>query len=100
MSIPLFLDTQCWQNISGNPDGKNKLGKSSRRDESSTCEHCIPFEILQKQKVPLNSILDEIEEVVDYARTHLRLGHDKYSKAWYQLHTAPDSANAEYFANK
>ena len=47
---------------------------------------------LEAKGADLTSILDEIEDAVDYARTYLRIGCDSYSKVWYQLHSSPDSA--------
>ena len=39
----------------------------------------------------LTSILDEIDDIVDYARTYLRIRCDNYSEVWYQLYSSPDS---------
>ena len=40
--------------------------------------------------VSLASIQDEMDDVVDYARTYLRIGTESYQKIWYRLHTAAD----------
>ena len=45
---------------------------------------------LEAAGVSLASIQDEIEEAVDYARNHFRIGSESYQKIWYRLHTAPD----------
>ena len=67
-----------------------------------TTSHCnksalVIFDIfcapLEAKGAVLKSILDEMEDSVDYAKTYLRLGCDSYSKVWYQLYTAPNSAN-------
>ena len=39
----------------------------------------------------LTSILDEIEDIVDYGRTYLRIGCDSYKRVWYQLYSSPDA---------
>ena len=36
-------------------------------------------------------LTSEIEEIVDYARTYLRIECDSFSKVWYQLYSSPDS---------
>jgi len=33
-----------------------------------------------------------VEDIVEYARTYLRIGSDSYKKIWYQLKSSPDSA--------
>ena len=62
-SILLFLDTQCWQNISGTPDEKtnceNRLGEIKAALESTVDTFRDP---LEAKGATLNSILDEIEE--------------------------------------
>ena len=45
---------------------------------------------LQAKGVDLTSTLDEIEDIVEYARVYLRIGHESYRKIWYQLHSSPD----------
>ena len=46
---------------------------------------------LEAKRVNLISIQDEIEDIVDYARTYLRIGCDSYKKIWYQLYSSPDA---------
>ena len=46
---------------------------------------------LEAKGVDLSSILDEIEELVEYSRTYLRIGSDTYKKVWYQLYNSPDA---------
>ncbi len=47
---------------------------------------------LEAKGVYLGSILDEIEDIVEYSRTYLSLGLNSYKKIWYQLQSSPDSA--------
>ena len=46
---------------------------------------------LEAKGVDLSSILDEVEDIVDYSRAYLRLGSNTYKKIWYQLQTSSDS---------
>jgi hypothetical protein len=46
---------------------------------------------LEATGVDLCSIIDEIEDIVEYSRTYLRIGSDDYKKVWYQLSTSPDA---------
>ena len=46
---------------------------------------------LEVKGVAIESIQDEVEEVVDYARKYLLIGTYRYKVIWYKLHTCPDS---------
>ena len=46
---------------------------------------------LEAKEVDLCTILDEIEDIVDYARSYLRIGSDTYKTIWYQLYSSPDA---------
>ena len=46
---------------------------------------------LEAKGVNLSSIVDKIEDIVEYSRAYLRLGCNTYKKIWYQLQTSPDS---------
>ena len=46
---------------------------------------------LQAKGVDITSTLDEIEDIVEYARTYLRIGQETYRKIWYQLRPSPDA---------
>ena len=86
-SILLFLDTQSWQDSEG----------SSKDDRMSEIKSALlslteVFRApLEAKGADLSSILDEIEDIVDYTRTYLRIGCDTYRKVWYQLYTSPDA---------
>ena len=46
---------------------------------------------LEAKGADLSPILDEIEDIFDYARTYLRIASESYSRIWYQLRSSPDS---------
>ena len=46
---------------------------------------------LEAHGVSLSSLLDEIEDAIDYARSYLALESTSYRKVWYNLHICPDS---------
>ena len=47
-------------------------------------------EPLEAKGVTLESIQDEVEEIVFYARKYLNIGTECYQKIWYKLYTSPD----------
>ena len=84
-----FLDTQSWQDSEGSSN-------DSRLSEVKAALVSINdfFRArLEAKRVDLTSILDEIEDIVDYARTYLRIGCNRYKKVWYQLCLSPDAVN-------
>ena len=88
-SILLFLDTQSRQD-----NFEEATGSESRLSEIKSALVSIAEVFrapLEAKGAILNSILDEMEDIVDYARTYLRLGCDNSSRVWYQLFTTPDS---------
>ena len=87
-SILLFLDTQSWQDSEGSSTDDDRLSEIKSALLSITDVFRAP---LEAKGADLTSILDEIEDIVDYARTYLRIGSDSYSKVWYQLYSSPDS---------
>lgn len=87
-SILLFLDTQSWQDSEGSSTDDDRLCEIKSALLSITNIFRAP---LEAKGADLTSILDEIEDIVDYARTYLRIGSDSYSKVWYQLYCSPDS---------
>ena len=86
-SLILFLDTQSWQESEAflNDDRMTEI-KSSLL--SLTEAFRAP---LEAKGVDLSSIVDEIEDIVEYSRSYLRIGSDDYKKIWYQLSTSPDA---------
>ena len=87
-SILLFLDTQSWQDSEGSSTDDDRLCEIKSALLSITDIFRAP---LEAKGADLTSILDEIEDIVDYARTYLRIASDSYSKVWYQLYCSPDS---------
>ena len=47
---------------------------------------------LESKGVSLETIQDELEEAVDYARTYLPIGTESHRRVWYKLHTCPDTS--------
>jgi len=89
-SILLFLDTQSWQ--------LQEIEETSKDDERLGEVKAAMLRIIDIFQAPLEvkgvkitSCLDEIEDIVEYARTYLRIGCDSYKKIWYLLKTSPDS---------
>ena len=92
-SILLFLNTQSRQGSerSSNDyddDDDDRLSEVKAALVSITDVFRAP---LEAKRVNLISIQDEIEDIVDYARTYLRIGCDSYKKIWYQLYSSPDA---------
>lgn len=83
-SIIILIDTQSWQES----DSDNRLSEIKSALVTITENFRAP---LEAKGTDLTSIIDEIEDIVEYARSYLRIGCEKYSKIWYQLYSAPDS---------
>ena len=88
-SILLFVDTQSWQGSEGSSNDDDRLSEIKLALVNITDVFRAP---LKAKGADFTSILDEIEDIVDYARTYLRIGCDSYKKVWYQLYSSPDSA--------
>ena len=88
-SILLFLDTQSWQGSEGSSNDDDRLSEIKLALVNITDVFRAP---LEAKGADLTSIVDEIEDIVDYARTYLRIGCDSLKKVWYQLYSSPDSA--------
>ena len=88
-SILLFLDTQSWQDSEGVSSGDgDRLSEIKAALVNITDVFRAP---LEAKGADLTSILDEIEDIVDYGRTYLRIGCDSYKRVWYQLYSSPDA---------
>ena len=46
---------------------------------------------LEAKGVDLAAVDDEVEDIVEYARTYLRINTESYKKIWYQLYKSPDA---------
>ena len=64
---------------------------SSEWSRGSSCITDFFRAPLEAKRVGITSILDEIQDIVDYARTYLQIGCDSYKKVWYQLCSSPDA---------
>ncbi len=80
-SIIILIDTQSWQES----DSKDRLSEIKSALITITEHFHAP---LEAKGTDLTSIIDEIEDIVEYARNYLRIGCEKYNKIWY---SAPDS---------
>ena len=83
-SILILIDTQSWQES----DSEDHLSEIKSALITITEHFRAP---LEAKGTDLTSIIDEIEDIVEYARNYLRIGCEKYNKIWYQLYSAPDS---------
>ena len=88
-SILLFLDTQSWQ---------LQIDEESLEDDHLSEVKAALVSITDMFQAPLEAkcinvtlSLDKIEDIVEYARTYLRIGCDSYKKIWYKLKSSPDS---------
>ena len=88
-SILLFLhvDTQNWH-----------ISEMTSTDDCMAEIKCSLLSLTEAFRAPLEgrgvnlcSIVNEIEDIVEYSRTYLRIGSDDYKKVWYQLSTSPDA---------
>ena len=48
---------------------------------------------LKAKSVDLSSIDDEVNDMLRYARSYLRLRRDSHHQVWYQLATVPKASN-------
>ena len=84
-SILLSLDTQSWQ---------QSETEDNRFDEIKSALLSIidVFRApLEAKGADLTSILDDVEDIVEYARKYLRISSDSYTKIWQLLWSSPDS---------
>jgi len=82
-SVLLFLNTQSWQSKEPEPE---ELENSASGIDDRLIEVKAAFVSitdifrapLQAKGVDLTAILDEIEDIIEYARTYLRIGNESY----------------------
>ena len=86
-SIIVFLDTQSWQD-SEESSKDDRMSEIKSAVVSLTEVFRAPLEV---KGADLSSILDEVEDIVEYAWAYLRVESNTYKKIWYQLRTTPDS---------
>ena len=87
-SILLFLDTQSWQLQEAESDENS----DDRLSEIKGALVKITEAPLEARGINITASLDEVEDIVEYARAYLRIGCDSYKIIWYQLKSSPDSS--------
>jgi len=56
-------------------------------------EICDIFQApLEAKGINITASIDEVEDIVEYARAYLRIGLDGYKTIWYQLKSSPNSS--------
>ena len=100
-ALLVFIDTQSWMKKHESPSGPDsELEDGFDFDDPSLMEVKSAIELiflsfidpLEAHDVSLSILLDEIEDVIDYARRYLVLESTDYRKVWYNLHICPDSS--------
>ncbi len=76
-SILLFLDTQSWQDSEENSADDRRMSEIKSVVVSLTEVFRAP---LEAKGADLSSILDEIEDIVEYSRAYLGIGCNTYKK--------------------
>lgn len=95
-SILVFLETQTWvkhtNNVSADSILDDEDSDSSLEEVKKTVQHIATHfrEPLLGKGLSTFSLPDEIEDIVEYARTYLSLSQTPYRKVWYKLCTCPD----------
>ena len=84
-SILILVETQSWQLHSDEEDAVSEVSQAA---EYVVAMFRVP---LEAKGFSAEVIVDEIENVVSYARRYLPIGTDNYRKIWYKLFTSPDS---------
>lgn len=88
-SVLAFIETRGWTCREREcEDEDTSVGEVKKAVEHITSVFLAP---LEAKSVAIESIQDEVEEAVDYARKYLLSGTDSYKTTWYKLHTCPDS---------
>lgn len=91
-AIIVFLDTQSWLPLHSRSNDSN-----TEDDDLSEIKQAVEYltshfrEPLEAKGGVLESIQDEVEEIVLYARKYLSIGTECYQKIWYKLYTSPDA---------
>lgn len=99
-SILVFIDTQGWQTKTRIPSDTSEVDSDETEvvdDVMAEIQSAVEFvasvfrEPLQAKNVVLSTLHDEVEEVVEHARTYLAIHKEGYRKVWYKLNTSPDA---------
>ena len=95
-TILVFLDTKSWLSLASSEvngsDTEEKEDDLALTEIQEAVEYLTSHfrEPLEAKGVTLESIQDEVEEIVFYARKYLNIGTECYQKIWYKLYTSPD----------
>ena len=98
-SLLVFLETQTWVKGSTDVSADSLLDDddtiptdSSLTEVKNAVEHIATHfrEPLEAKGLLAFSLPDEVEEIVEYARTYLSISQTPYRKVWYKLCTCPD----------
>ena len=84
-SILILVETQSWQLHSNEEDAVSEVSQAA---EYVVAMFRVP---LEAKGFSAEVIVDEIENVVSYARSYLPIGTENYRKVWYKLFTSPES---------
>ena len=88
-SLLVFIETKGWSCRETDDEDEDKcMAEVKDAVEHITSVFRSP---LEAKGVAIESVLDEVEETVDYARRYLSIGTDSYQTIWYKLHTCHDS---------
>ena len=96
----VFLETKSWAKCSHTPAAHSD--NEDNIDEDSDCSLVEVKESveylaahfrspLEAKGVSVFTLQDEIEEIVEYARTYLNIHSTEYWKVWYKLYSCPDA---------
>ena len=96
----VFLETKSWAKRSHTPAAHSD--NEDNIDEDSDCSLVEVKESveylaahfrspLEAKGLSLFTLQDEIEEIVEYARTYLNIHSTEYRKVWYKLYSCPDA---------
>ena len=75
-STLLFLDTQSWQTIVESNDNDGRLTEIKAALVKISDMFKAP---LESRGLNTTASFDEVEDIVEYARTYLRIGSDSYN---------------------
>ena len=95
-SLLVFLETQTWMKCTHTSsvdslvmdDEDCSLAEVKEAVEHISTHFRLPLEAKGVSFLPLQ---DEVEEIVDYARTYLNICQVEYRKVWYTLFSCPDA---------
>ena len=98
-SLLVFLETQTWMKRAHASSADSLVMDDEGDEDCSLAEVKEAVEYISSHfRLPLEvkgvsfvAVQDEVEEVVDYARTYLNLSQAGYRNVWYSLCTCPDS---------